>query len=133
MTDETQTPTQAYEAPIEQLYWSAQTGGFYSSAIHVQLPDEAVEVTAEERAALLEAESTGKVIRAGQDGKPVAADRVFTSEEQKAMHNAPLLLQLAEIDARKVRAMTDAILSKNTARLAALESEAAALRVQLIG
>lgn len=44
---------------------------------------------------------------------------------------AAVLGQLEDIDAKKVRAITDAILSADTTRLAALEAQAAPLRVEV--
>ena len=51
--------------------YSAQTGGFYLPEIHGEnIPADAVEITAEEHAALLQGQSAGKVICAGKGGKP---------------------------------------------------------------
>ena len=46
--------------------------------------------------------------------------------------NAPIYAQLAVIDQKKVRAMTDGILKNDKKRLEELEAEAAALRAQLV-
>ncbi|PZU74150.1 MAG: phage tail protein [Brevundimonas sp.] len=57
------------------IFFSPTTGAFYDDAFwEAPLPDDAVEISAEDHAALLEAASTGKVIQAGPDGAPVAVD-----------------------------------------------------------
>ena len=58
------------------MYYSASTGGFYDSAIHgSDIPEDSVEITAEEHAALMEGQSQDKEIGADKDGKPVLKDR----------------------------------------------------------
>jgi len=56
----------------QKLFYAASTGGFYASDIHDAIPVDAVEITAEQHAALLQAQSEGKQIVAGNDGYPVA-------------------------------------------------------------
>ena len=56
------------------LYYSQSSGGFYDSTTHSRLPEDAVEISAEQHAALLAGQSTGQVIMPGKDGKPVLAD-----------------------------------------------------------
>ena len=53
------------------LYYSQSTGGFYDSTIHSRLPEDAVEISPEQHAALLAGQSAGQVIMPGKDGKPV--------------------------------------------------------------
>lgn len=62
------------------------------------------------------------------DTMPDVGTRPYTPAEL----NAPILAQLAEIDDKKTRAMTDALLNNDKTRLAALEAEAATLRGQLV-
>lgn len=58
------------------LYFSASTGGFYDSEIHGKaIPKGAVEIDAEQHAALLAAQADGKIIAADTRGAPVAIDR----------------------------------------------------------
>ena len=68
------------------MFYSATTGGFYTREIHGDnIPADAVEITAEQRAALLEGQSQGKLIQADANGKPykiidtanVPTDRTF--------------------------------------------------------
>lgn len=56
------------------LYYSQSSGGFYDSTTHSRLPEDAVEISAEQHAAMLAGQSTGQVIMPGKDGKPVLAD-----------------------------------------------------------
>lgn len=46
--------------------------------------------------------------------------------------NAPIVAQLDEIDAKKIRALSDAILTGDNLRLQQLEAQAADLRAQLV-
>lgn len=73
------------------LYFSASTGGFYDSEIHgarhieidgevvvnldCHIPTDAVEIDAEQHAALLAAQADGKMIAADAQGNPIAIDR----------------------------------------------------------
>lgn len=58
------------------MLFSAQTKGFYLPELHGDgIPDDVVEITDEEHAALLAAQGAGQVIAVGADGKPVAKDR----------------------------------------------------------
>lgn len=55
------------------MLYAKSTGGFYAVEIHGDnIPADAVEITAEEHAALLEDQSRGKVITADANGLPVA-------------------------------------------------------------
>lgn len=55
------------------MFYSKLTGGFYDAAIHGEnIPADAVEITAEEHAALLGAQANGKRITVDENGYPVA-------------------------------------------------------------
>lgn len=57
------------------MFYAKSTGGFYDREIHGDnIPADAIEITADEHAALLSAQSSGKVIQADQNGHPVAVD-----------------------------------------------------------
>ena len=56
-------------------YYSKSTGGFYDSTIHTAIPDDAVEISQEQHAALLAGQSSGQVIMPGKDGKPVLTSK----------------------------------------------------------
>lgn len=56
------------------IYYSKFNQAFYDSAIHQRLPEDAVEISPEQHAALLAGQSNGQVIMPNKDGKPVLAD-----------------------------------------------------------
>ena len=57
------------------MFYSVQTGGFYSREIHGDnIPADAVEITTEQHAALLQGQSEGKVITADENGYPILID-----------------------------------------------------------
>lgn len=67
------------------MFYSKSTGGFYSTVIHSQnIPADAVEITADEHAALLAGQSSGQRIVADQNGAPVLADQPAPTPEQVA-------------------------------------------------
>ena len=53
------------------IYYSKSSGGFYDNAIHTTLPEDVIEISPEQHAALLAGQSNGQVIMPGKDGKPV--------------------------------------------------------------
>lgn len=61
-----------------------------------------------------------------------AAVAATQAANAKAAQAAAILVALAAIDQKKVRAITDAVLAGDKTRLAALEAEAEALRAQLL-
>lgn len=64
-------------------YFSPSTNGFYDTEIHGDdIPEDAVEITREEHAALLEGQSAGQMIAADEDGKPVLQDPPAPTHEQ---------------------------------------------------
>lgn len=65
------------------MFYSKSTGGFYTSEIHGDnIPDDAVEITEAEHAALLEWQSQGKVIVADESGRPILQDPPPPTAEQ---------------------------------------------------
>lgn len=65
------------------MFYSKTTGGFYSTDIHGDnIPLGAVEITAEEHAALLDAQSSGQQIVADDSGYPIAIDPPAPTYEQ---------------------------------------------------
>ncbi|UUM20916.1 hypothetical protein [Mycoavidus sp. SF9855] len=54
------------------LYYSATTGGFYDSDVHVTLPADRVEITSQTHQALLTANAQGARIAADAHGYPQA-------------------------------------------------------------
>ena len=55
------------------IYYSKSNQAFYDDTIHSRLPEDAVEISPEQHAALLAGQSSGQVIMPGKDGKPVLA------------------------------------------------------------
>ena len=74
--------------------------------------------------------------RAVNDASECTADEHFSEQAPQVTTN-PRVFEiksaLAEIDQRKIRATTDAILSGDKSRLQALETQAQALRTELAG
>lgn len=57
------------------MFYSASTGGFYTTEIHGNnMPADVVPLTVEEHADLLAAQAAGKIIQPGANGKPVAVE-----------------------------------------------------------
>ena len=65
------------------MFYSKSTGGFYSREIHGDnMPADAVEITAEEHAALLDGQSHGKIIDFNDSGFPVLREPDPATAEQ---------------------------------------------------
>lgn len=58
------------------IFYSASTGGFYDTDLHSVIPNDRVQITKGERAALIFGETEGKVIVAGANGIPFLAERL---------------------------------------------------------
>lgn len=56
------------------LYFSPSQLGFYDSAIHTELPEDAIEISVDTHQALMAAQGAGQIIAADQDGLPIAID-----------------------------------------------------------
>ena len=57
------------------IYYSKSNQAFFDDQIHSRLPEDAVEISPEQHAALLAGQSQGQVIMPGKDGKPVLAEQ----------------------------------------------------------
>lgn len=67
------------------MFYSKQTNYFYTTEIHGEnIPDDAVEITQEQHAALLQGQSEGKVITADENGYPILVDPPAPTAEQLA-------------------------------------------------
>ena len=65
------------------VLYSPTAGGFYTREIHGDnIPDDAVEITETEHAALLEGQSQGKLIAADANGRPILQDPPPPTAEQ---------------------------------------------------
>ena len=66
-----------------EMFYSAKMAGFFAHEIHGDgMPDDVVEISAEDHAALLAAQSAGFRIVAGEDGVPVISPRVSPPIDQ---------------------------------------------------
>lgn len=109
------------------MKYAKSTGGFYDAAIHGDnIPADAVEITAEDHAALLEGQSQGKIISADKNGKPILKDpQPPTAEELQAQANAEARAYLASTDwyvVRKTETGTEIPADVIAARQAARDS-----------
>lgn len=65
------------------MFYSPSTNGFYAESIHGDaIPSDAVEITAEDHAALINGQSKGKLIQADANGRPVLVDPPPPTVEQ---------------------------------------------------
>lgn len=65
------------------FFYSKSTGGFYIRDIHGDnIPEDSVEITAEQHAALLDGQSQGKIISADENGYPILIDPPPLTAEQ---------------------------------------------------
>lgn len=57
------------------MYYSKSTNGFYTREIHGDnMPEDTVEITAEQHSNLIEGQSNGKVITSDTNGRPILQD-----------------------------------------------------------
>lgn len=81
------------------MFASKSTRGFYDVTIHASMPEDVVEISAENHAELLAGQSAGKVIAWGDDGYPVLVDPPpLTPEEAAAIERAWRAAKLAATD-----------------------------------
>lgn len=82
------------------MFYAKSTGGFYDSEIHENnIPNDAVEITENEYAALMAGQSSGKIISAGANGIPMLVDSLQADDET--------LKAKCKIDAKKRLSDTD--------------------------
>ena len=99
------------------MFYSKSTGGFYDASIHGDnIPDDAVEITAEKHAALFAAQSSGQQITADEDGYPVAIDLPQPIRTQTSL--------LAEVAAKRWQVETGGISIGSTPIATDRESQA---------
>ena len=82
------------------MFASKSTRGFYDAAIHGDnMPDDVVEITAEEHAELLDGQSNGKLIDFDEVGRPFLAEPpVPTAEQVQVQANAEARAYLISTD-----------------------------------
>lgn len=76
-------------------HYSRSTGGFYVRSIHPAIPADAVEVTADEHAALLAGQALGKQISPDETGRPTLIDSVWMPPQIVSRFQARAALHLA--------------------------------------
>jgi hypothetical protein len=54
---------------MSKIYYSAEANGFYIEGLHADIPDDRIEITAEEHNRLM-----GQQVYPGPDGRPIAGD-----------------------------------------------------------
>ena len=79
---ETNDAVEEFVVELPKIYYSAQTGGFYDSSVHQNIPEGAKEISLQERDDLLQEQSQGKVIVADSEGFPIAAAPAPPTAEQ---------------------------------------------------
>ena len=106
------------------MFYSKSTGGFYATEIHGKnIPDDAVEITIEEHAALLDGQRQGKLIAADGDGRPRLQDPPPPTTEQLVV--SEIIALESEITPRRQR---EAILGIDNGWLANQDAAIANLR-----
>ncbi|NML43506.1 phage tail protein [Ramlibacter sp. G-1-2-2] len=97
-------------------FFAKSTGGFYDTVIHGTpgdegciIPQDAVEVSDADHAALLRAEAEGKQIAADAEGHPVAIERVVNDEELAATARTQRDALLLACDWTQLRDVPDSV------------------------
>lgn len=81
------------------MFYSKSTGGFYTPAIHTDIPSDAVEISQEYYVELLDGQSSGKIIVGNDEGYPVLVDRPGpTPAELEAYERSWRNMQIASTD-----------------------------------
>ena len=81
------------------MYYSKSTNGFYTREIHgAKMPEDTVEITAEQHSNLIEGQSNGKVITSDTNGRPILQDPP-----------APAPLTRDQIESLRLKAYADPI------------------------
>lgn len=109
------------------MFYSKSTGGFYSVEIHgVNVPDDAVEISADEHVNLMNGQGAGKRIVADKNGRPVLSEPIPPSDAE--LTRAKIFTLEASITPRRLR---EAILAIDNGWLQKVEAEMAELRKAL--
>lgn len=111
------------------MYYSRTAQGFYSSDLHAHIPSDAVQISDDQYRALMRGQEQGQTISSNYEGVPYLTSPTLpaaTSEDRRKQ----ILAELSTIDAKKVRAISDLLLTGDKTYLEALEAEAAKLRAE---
>jgi hypothetical protein len=111
------------------IYYSASTRGFYDNYLHDSIPADAIEITDDEHRSLLTEQSAGKQITADDGGRPVARERVETSEQAQARLTAAIQRHLdAQAQALGYDDIKSAVTYADEPSVPKFQSEGQALR-----
>lgn len=94
----------------EYIFWNPK-GGFMSSMVHDEIPDDAIPLTADQYAALIAETQKGRCIKVGDDGVPYACDdhpNIFTAEEIQSFNKGCLDHRLLAASS-KIGVLQDAV------------------------
>lgn len=96
------------------MFYSQATGGFYDKGIHGDnMPNDVVEISADEHSMLLGGQSNGKIIAPNGNGYPVLSDRPEPSiEELKAQCKNRAKKLLIDSDWTQQADVADALTNK---------------------
>jgi hypothetical protein len=89
-------------------YFSPSTSGFYSDAIHDQLPEDAVEISGDQYAELLNGVQNGQLIGLDADGEPKNFDRPAPTAEQVLATNTAQRTTMMQSAAQAIAPLQDA-------------------------
>jgi hypothetical protein len=92
-----------------QMYFSKLTSGFYSDAVHKQMPADIVAITEAKYQALMAAQSSGQMIQADANGNPVAVAFAPTAAQAQASLVAQAQAALTKSDITLVRCLEHGI------------------------
>jgi preprotein translocase subunit YajC len=122
------------------IYYSPSKNGFYTTGLQSAIPDDKIEITEEQHAALLDGlNSQGKTISV-VGGVPTLIDKVYTDDEKIAASNVTIKAKLRKVDASAVRSLRSVLVSiaksetpsaNDIAKLAGYETQASTLRAGL--
>lgn len=107
------------------IYYSQKTGGFYTEEIHGDnIPDDAVEISESQHAALVEGQAQGKIIVPDENGRPILQDPPpYVPQSVTRRQGQRALLDVGMLD--DVEAAIEAIEDPIQRRAAQIEYEAA--------
>jgi hypothetical protein len=84
-------------------FFSKTTGGFYSSDIHLSMPEDVVEISAAEYKMLINGQSAGKRIVASASGMPALTDKPLKIELTKDQARERIVRAAQDISTREAR------------------------------
>lgn len=113
----------------KMIFYSASSNSFYDDTIHPKIPDDALDISAEEHSALMIAQANGMMIIAGVDGYPTTAPRPEPSLDEKLQNCKELAKEkLQETDWTQLGDVDSAL--TNAAEFASYRAAVRALFIQ---